>query len=391
MVVAIGDCVDSAFGNNIDVDTIVVMESFLTLSWFLACIAKIGSYVYRFWQRNVWTCMIVSVAASIVSSIIILMFKEPIIHFYTLTDVQYDLLRSVVTVYGCCLPMYGVGHILDMYCLMKGRMKCLVVADIVYYIFLIGLDVLVVFLKLNCVWLIAGTMFSYLLYTLILLFTTGILLERETVTINNCLECFKHGCNFMMSKLAIRVAIIFMRTTVSKMGTELYALYTVANAVEEFNENYVAAWENYLTVNVKRYEKERRFIVLKEKVRKYSKVMLLLICCSIPVTSFVLKGELSYANVLCSACLVALGNVFSLFERAFYAYLSACEKSNILRWDGIVGASVRIALCWTIYLFGGNLVAYLLCYPVDTLCRAAFMILESRKTNAAILRIQQNE
>lgn len=384
LVVAIGDSVDSAFGNNISVDTIVVMGSFLTISWFLSCLAKVGAYIFRIWQNRVWTCVVVSGAVSVIFGGLAVLFHNQIIHIFSLTDVQYEMLGSIIILYGFCLPIIGIGEVLDMFCLMKGRMKCLVAADVVFYILLIGLDILVVNLHLSCVWLVAGTMFSFLVFDLILLFFTGILKEREPVRVKDCILCLKHAANVLTSKISIRIAIIVMRSTVSNMGTAPYALYTVANAVEEFNENYIGAWENFLTVKIKQERPESRFLMTKDFFKKFYKFFFFLFCVSIPITTFVLKGDLNYFDVLFYACFVSLGNVFGFCERTFYANLSTFEKSSILRWDGVIGASVRILCCLLVNATGGWLIGFLLCYPADTACRAVYTYVMSKKTAAAV-------
>ena len=121
LVVAIGDSVDSAFGNNISVDAIVVMGSFMTVSWLLSCMAKIGAYVYRLWQNRVWTCIAVSGAVSVICGLAAVLLRGQIVHIFTLTDIQYEMLSNTIMVYGFCLPIVGIGEVLDMFCLMKGK------------------------------------------------------------------------------------------------------------------------------------------------------------------------------------------------------------------------------------------------------------------------------
>lgn len=384
LVVAIGDSVDSAFGNNISIDTIVVMGSFLTISWVLSCLAKAGAYIFRIWQNRVWTCVTVSGIVSVIIGWIAVLLHAQLSHLFVLTDIQYKMLENIIILYGICLPIVGIGEVLDMYCLMREKIKCLSIADVVFYILLIGLDALVVILKLDCVWLVAGTMFSFFVFDVILLFSTGILQECSPVLLKDCILCLKHAVNILISKISIRIAIIFMRTMVSDMGTIPYALYTVANAVEEFNENYVAAWENFLTVKIKQERPENRFSTTKEYFKRHYKLFFLLFCISIPITALVLRGELNYFDVLFYACFVSLGNFFGYTEKTFYAYLSAFEKSSILRWDGIIGASVRILCCLLVYICGGSLIGYLLCYPIDTVCRAIYTYFMSKRVDTVL-------
>lgn len=387
LVVAIGDSIDSAFGNNISIDAIVVMGSFLTISWVLSCLGKAGAYVFRIWQNRVWTCVAVSGAISITFGAVAALLHEQIVHLFTLTDVQYKMLGRVISVYGFCLPIVGIGDVLDMYCLMKGKVKCLAVADIIYYILLVGLDIVVVTLNLDCSYLVAGTMFSYFVFDVILLFSTNILKDRSSVLLKDCILCLKHTINILISKISIRIAIIFMRTTVSDMGTMSYAFYTVANSVEEFNENYIGAWENFLTVKTKQQRPENRFSATKDYFKKYCKLFFTLFCISIPLTTLVLKGKLNYFDVLFYACFVSLGNFFGYIEKTFYACLSTFEKSSILRWDGIIGASVRILCCLLVQVCGGSLIGYLLCYPVDTLCRAIYTYFTSKHIDSDLMNL----
>lgn len=379
LLVGIGDCADSAFGNNIDVDTIVVMGSAMTVFWIIACISRVGAYVFKLWQNRIWTCMFITVIASVLCGGLTILLSYPISHVFTLTERQYEMLQPVLCVYGGGIVIVGIGDVVDNYCLMKGRMKALFAADIVYYVLLIGLDALVVYRGMSCTWLVVGTIFSYLVFDIMLMFSSGILQESKVFNKKDCVECVKHGCNFLIGKTVIRVAIVVMRTLASGLGTLPYAIYTVANSVEEFNENYTASFENFCTINIKRRLPEDRTKCVQMLRRKYTLFLLICICGSIPITSIFLKGELDYLTVVLYACLPCIGNILALLSRPYYAYLMAEEQSNALKWEGVLGSVVRVVCGLGGMLFGAGLVWFLLCYPIDCLIRSIWVYACNRK------------
>lgn len=379
LLIGIGECADSAFGNSIDVDTIVVMGSAITVLWVIACIGRVGAYVFELWQNKIWTCMFITVLISVICGTITIVFSYPISHIFTLTERQYEMLQPVLWVYGGGITIISIGDLIGKYCLMKGKMKQLFIADIVYYVLLIGLDALAVYRGMSCIWLVLGTVFSYLVFGVILLFSSGILKESKSLNLNDCLTCLKHGGNFLVGKTVIRVVIIVMRTFASGLGTIPCAIYTVANSVEEFNEQYITSFENFCTVKLKHSPSADRPKCIRTLQRKYT---LFLLCCilgSIPITSIFLKGELDYMTVLLYACLPCLGNISALLSRPYYSYLMAEERSDLLKWEGVFGSLVRVLLGLIGSLCGAGLVWFLLCYPVDCLIRALWVYVCSRK------------
>lgn len=118
--------------------------------------------------------------------------------------------------------------------------------------------------------------------------------------------------------------------------------------------------------------------------KKYSKLLLCLIAISIPTMSFILKGNLKYHEVLLGACIVCLGNVIQIWYTTFHSYVTVNEKTKTLRWNGVIGAFVRVACCLIIYAFDLGLVAYLFCYSLDILSRFIYIYVASLRLRKQI-------
>lgn len=69
--VAVFDQVDIAFGNGINIDSIVALSTFTVITWVIHHLAQIGTYTYRMWQKRLWTCQLVSSVASVITSVIV--------------------------------------------------------------------------------------------------------------------------------------------------------------------------------------------------------------------------------------------------------------------------------------------------------------------------------
>ena len=82
------DLIDSAFANNIDIDSICVMSSFAILIWLINAVCRLGTYGYTVKQRYESECFILQIVPSIVIGILLILFRNHIPHLYALTSNQ---------------------------------------------------------------------------------------------------------------------------------------------------------------------------------------------------------------------------------------------------------------------------------------------------------------
>lgn len=99
--IAILDLVDSAFGNTINIDSICVMSAFTIIYWFICVICQIGEYAYKVKLKNETECFILEMIATVLCSILIIVFRNQISHIYNLTENQYRL-------FSLCLLYKGI-------------------------------------------------------------------------------------------------------------------------------------------------------------------------------------------------------------------------------------------------------------------------------------------
>lgn len=369
--VGIGDLVDSSFGNSLSTDAIVVLGSYTVISWFGYVFAKAGGYIYRAWQNRFWTCMLVSLIISGIMGVGVVIFRNNISHLFSLTELQYSLLNKVFAIYGCYLIAVAFGSVLDIYALVKGKVKELMFCNTIYYILLILIDLLVVLSNLSCEYLILGTGISWVIFDILLAIKTKVFsVEKDKITLRDIWTCCINSIKISVGKMSTRVAILFVRSTVSELGTIPYALFTVANSVEDSCEFAITGWNDFLIVRMGRENINKALTVGKRLEKKFAWLVMGCVILGMPMSTLLLKGDLPYLDVLFYASLM----IPALFEYFWYckyeSYLTLNNAFTKVGTMGFVSAGARVIMCIITHFFlRDNLMCYIACWCVDMTVR----------------------
>lgn len=76
--IAILDLVDSAFGNQISLDSICVMSAFTVLYWCFSALCTVGEYAYRVKLKYESECFTLQVTITLICSFILIVFRVPL-------------------------------------------------------------------------------------------------------------------------------------------------------------------------------------------------------------------------------------------------------------------------------------------------------------------------
>lgn len=155
--IAILDLVDSAFGNTINIDSICVMSAFTIIYWFICVICQIGEYAYNVKLKNETECFILEMIATVLCSILIIIFRNQISHIYNLTENQYRLFSLCLLYKGILLVPAKIQSFFYSYIEINCKNKNIVIANVLFYTTMILFDAIVILNHGECYHLIIAT------------------------------------------------------------------------------------------------------------------------------------------------------------------------------------------------------------------------------------------
>ena len=108
---AVFDLIDSAFGNNLGIDSICVMSSVIVITWCMGVAGNLGRFAFDVKQSCVADCAVLQLIASVVVGGIVWVLQGVIPHVYSLTAVQYALMQKCLAVYAIFFPIKSMSLI----------------------------------------------------------------------------------------------------------------------------------------------------------------------------------------------------------------------------------------------------------------------------------------
>ncbi len=143
---------------------------------------------------------------------------------------------------------------------------------------------------------------------------------------------------------------LFFQCFANKLGTEMFAIHGVCYAVSVLMESYTNGLHTF-TVN--RLSKVRG-VTGKYKshlwiIKRYGSLVLLLVAVSIMPSLFLLHGSVPFASCIPFVFVYCLHTVSLVMYETSGACLISMQKTDILKFDGVVGIAIRIPAVLLLY------------------------------------------
>lgn len=132
----LAESIDSAFNNAISIDAIVVCGSLFSIDSILKSFSDIGTYTYRTARKDETSYLIVNTIVGLLIGIIVFLGRDFIVNIFGLTDIQKQLLSSILILYIGYLVLGRLANALFEMVRLKGELKLYRKSLIVYYIIL---------------------------------------------------------------------------------------------------------------------------------------------------------------------------------------------------------------------------------------------------------------
>lgn len=374
------DLIDSAFANNIDIDSICVMSSFAILIWLINAVCRLGTYGYTVKQRYESECFILQIVPSIVIGILLILFRNHIPHLYALTSNQYELFSNCLLYEGIFLVFPTTEYFFNKYLQLKCRNKDIIISNIVLYGSMILLDALVIYMKGNCYHLVITTGLANMI-TLIYYLTFCKLYEIfNKPHFDKIIECLKSGKDILIDRIFGKITVVTCNILATHLGTELYAIHSVCYSIVCGAEEVTNALYLNQVTKLKKFTdfKEKYKHCIKNSKQTYIPAVLtnylIVLLMVLPM-----KGELSLTKVLFFATIYGTQCIFIQMYENHRGFLTSCERTESLRYGGLIGIIVRIPISLLSILTPLGIYGFAISCPLDFFCRGLYYKYQSIK------------
>lgn len=379
--VAIFDLIDSAFGNNLGIDSICVLSAFTIITWCANVLGSLGRYAYDVGQKNFSECLFLQALSSCVTSFVLILFYKQLPHIYHLTDVQYSLFSKCLLWFALTFPIRQIANFFDNYIVLQCRNKTLIISNVIFYALMILLDLLVIVLNGKCYHLIITTNISYIVFLIYLLISEKLLRHLKKIDKTKLKECCSDAKDIMIDRCLGKVATVVFNILASHMGTELYALHSIGYAISTTSETITNEWYRYQIIKLNgiddKKEKYKKYL----KFRKQTFLPSVIFCYVLLVLLIIpMHGETNLLNAFIVSCLYMTQCILLCIYENARGFLTSIEETKILRYGGLVGIIIRVPLAVISIVTPISIVGFALASGIDFLMRGIYYAYYAKKS-----------
>ena len=344
VLMGVAESIDSAFNNAISIDAIVVCGSLFSIDLILKSLSEMGTYTYRTARKDETSYLIVNVIVSLLLGIIVFAARNYIVNIFGLTDIQKQLLSSILILYIGYLVLGRLANALFEMVRLKGKLKLYRNSLIVYYIILIGLDATAFLTTHNLKLLFVATMVSWIISIVYMLNRLKLKMKLPDKEVMENVK--KYGIPTALERLFSRIFILIYGVIASHMGTEKYSIHTVCYAVCINLELITNAYQATLMIKIPTEESYKNQKQIITNMKKSCFPVIILLNYVFAIIYLVLQhGSLPLANCFPYIIFYTFG-VFGLYHYENYKTLCIMQgKPKILLLGSTIGSLIRVVIC----------------------------------------------
>lgn len=340
--ISVLDLIDTAFGNQISLDSICVMSVMSILYWCIDCICRIGEYAYTIKMKYEIESFVLEIIATIICSIFVIIFRNPISHIYNLTDRQYELLNLCLLWKGLLLIFAKIESFLYTYIELNCMNKQILISNIIFYSTMIGLDVIVILLNGECYHLIITTGMADIITGIYLIVSSKFIKKIYRPKLYIIMELINCSKNILINNTLGRGATIIFNVSASFLGTKYYALHSVGYSIATSMESITDRCCTYQLIKLKTTKSiQTKYKTYKDTFKKTFIPTMIVCYLTAIMMIFPMKGVIDFKEALIVTLMYNSQSIFIQPYENIRGFLISCEDTKSLRFGGLVGILVR--------------------------------------------------
>ncbi len=377
----LANIIDDGFANKISIDAVIAYGSFVPITWAFSSVYNIGKYAYTNTQKEEKTCLVLGFCVSIFMVLIGIPLHGFIHHMYKLTDVQIVMFNKLMLCYLVTIPLRQVGDYLNLYLMYNLENKGVFIADVIYWITAIGLDVFVYLGGYPVHYLVITTGIAYFIYDIFLICRSNMLKKKVNWLFMK--EAFIKGKDIVIDRVAGKVATLTYGALAARLDSNLYAIHCVVYGVicncEEFTNNFNMYCLARLSIMNKNIMNGARLLL-----KKFGVLLILITYSFAYMFAVFYHGTVSLSDCLPWLTLYETDCISLLFYETYKSVLSCYGKTEYLRNGGTIGVLIRIPYVYLMYKLNLGLIGFGTACTLDFLARAVYLYIMTRKHEEVI-------
>lgn len=343
--IAVLDLIDTAFGNQISLDSICVMSAMSILYWCINCVCQIGEYAYTVKMKYENESFVLEMLATIICSILVIIFRNHISHIYNLTDMQYELLNLCLLWKGLFIIFAKIESFLYTYVELNCMNKQIIISNIIFYLTMIGLDAIVILLNGECYHLIITTGIADIITAIYLIVSSKFVKKIHRPKIHIIKELINCSKDILVNNALGRVATIIFNICASFLGTKYYALHSVGYSIATSMEAITDRCCTYQVVKLKTINSIRTKYKIYKDTFKKTFIPTIIVCYLTAIMMvYPVKGTIGIKEALIVTLMYNTQSIFIQPYENIRGFLISCEDTKSLRFGGLIGIFARFPI-----------------------------------------------
>lgn len=380
LIMGICGMIDEMFGNNINLDSICVLAAMVIMIDSIYVTYKIGMYAYRIKLDRELNCFVLTVIISVVIGLMVFIASDKIIYLFSMTDAQYVLFNKCLKIHAITIPLFAVSEFLGDYLKLKCQNKTMIITEVMFYSIMLLLDLIVFLKKLDLSYLMMTTFVSRLIYSIILLPSSKIFKATDVISVKEMISLLKDGCNILLDRITGKIALLFYNSYASKLGTEAFAIHGICYSLAVYTEYCANSLYDYQLIRLKLVEnKQKKFKVCLESWKRTFLPTVVISYITAGALLLVEHGEVSLSKCIIPFIMYCSQIIWIQLYENMRGYLTSADRSDLLRWAGLIGIAVRVPYTLICYYTPLGLMGFALGTSVDYLFRGMYYYLCSKR------------
>ena len=339
--------VDLAFANNISIDAIVVLGSYTVIETLGMVFLNLGRFAYQSLQKNEHNCCVASLFSGIIIGILVITLSTPITYIFELTTIQQNMLKNLLIIYGLSCPMESVARFLQTYITYNCYNKLRLWANFGTYILLIFSDWLAIKLGFELSGIVFSTELSWFIYLIVVWLVCKFHKTDDKINVKTILKCIWIGKDVLFSRIISRIANVALGHFASTMGTNNYAIHSVALSITSLTEEFRDAVADFTLIKLKDDSNKNCKPIIKQ-------LWLPFIMCSLVsniILTIFMHGEVPILEAYYGVVIYSIPYlIYPIYDVLQSTILLSNIRQKAVLTNGLICALWRIPIIWVISL-----------------------------------------
>ena len=372
------DMVDSAFGNNIDIDSICAMSAFATLYIMVDVICRLGEYVYRIEQEHFTECYVLQMLVTIGCTVIFAISSGWLPHLFQLTSRQRELLQACILAKCLHLPVSRTRSFLAQYTTLTCQSKCMIGSSIVFWSTAILTNIIVIILHGECYHLVIMTGFAELATVVFYFICAKLPFARPSIHVLR--GKIKPALNELVGKIFGNLSLLIFSTLASRMGTEAFALHSVGYGIARSVSAITDCCSTVQLIQLRDFENiEDGYNECKYVVRRIAIPITLTVYAIALIMVPFMHGEVAMMGAFIATVLYVFECIPVQLYESRRGFLTRYAEMKPIRMCGVFSLCIRTLAGFISIVSGIGVIGFALCGFINAAVTGLYLDYKSKK------------